>query len=324
MSQMVNKIKSTNTTGTDNISSKLVKDQSYLLIPILTHIFNLCIQKNVYPNNLKIMKIIPVLKPDKDSLDPTSYRDINLSNIFAKIVDRIIYNQMMEFLESNKIFPNTHIGGLPGMSTSDAIEKIHDKLQKSNSQSTPSCFISIDQKSAFTMIQHSILLKKLDHIGFSYNSVVFMRSYLINRSQSTYFNGTYSSISDIGDYGCFQGLITSSLLYILYVLDQPMIAHIACDHEKEYDSIDECEEMFSINYIDDNMTEITTGNWDDIIDKTEIYLKNQQTYHEDNLLSFNHEKTVLLVNSKKKKYRKKKANFNDKVIEHTEKLKSLV
>ena len=45
MSQTVNKIKSTNTTGTDRISSKLVKDQSYILIPILTHIFNLCIIK---------------------------------------------------------------------------------------------------------------------------------------------------------------------------------------------------------------------------------------------------------------------------------------
>ena len=289
MSQTVNKLKSNNTTGTDCISSKLVKSQSYLLIQILTHIFNMCIQQNIYPNNLKTIKIILVIKPDMDITDPLSFCYINLSNIFAKIFDRILYAQMMTFFEENKIFPSSHIGGLPGMSTSDAIELIHDKLSKSNSQNVPSCFISIDQKSAFTMIQHSVLLKKLEHISFSFKSLSLMKDYLAERKQMTYFNGSYSKILNIGEYGCFQGLVTSSLLHIIYVLDQPMVAHMSCPHENNYETNDECEVNLSINNIDNNMTEIMASKFDNFEHEAELFLKSQQVYHEDNIFVFNPE-----------------------------------
>ena len=230
---------------------------------------------------------------------------------------------MLSFLEEHDIFPSLHIGGLPGMSTSDAVEMIHDKLLNSRSQNIPSCFVSIDQTQAFTMIQHSILMKKLDHIGFSYQALAIMKQYLMERKQKTYFNGSYSDIATIGGYGCFQGLVTSSLLYVLYVLDQPSIAHIKCTHDNNYTDNDSCDRNLSINYIDDNMSEITPDKWENIEYNVETFLKNQQDYHQNNLLAFNHEKTIFMVNSRSKKYRNKFITFNNKKIEHSDKIKIL-
>ena len=91
--------KSTKTTGIDNISMKVIKDNQYILVPILTHIINLIILKNGYPDNMKVMKVIAALKKDKNVNDPESYRDINMANVIAKIIDKILLHQIMNYLE---------------------------------------------------------------------------------------------------------------------------------------------------------------------------------------------------------------------------------
>ena len=52
-----------------------------ILVPILTHIFNISIINNNYPENMKKFKVIAALKKDKIISDPESYRDINLLNV---------------------------------------------------------------------------------------------------------------------------------------------------------------------------------------------------------------------------------------------------
>ena len=79
----------------------------------------------------------------------------------------------------------------------------------------------------------------------------------------------------------------------------------------------------SLNYIDDNMTEIMANKWDNIEKNAEDFLKNQEEYHQNNVLAFNHEKTIFMINSKKKKHRNKKISFNNKHIEHSTKVKIL-
>ena len=50
----------------------------------MTHIFNLCIHNNDYPEQMKIMKIIPIIKQDKDLADPENSCDIYMANVFFK------------------------------------------------------------------------------------------------------------------------------------------------------------------------------------------------------------------------------------------------
>ena len=97
----------------------------------------------------------------------------------------------------------------------------------------------------------------------------------------------------------------ATLIYILYVLHQPSIAHINCEHEKNNEENEDCPSNLSINYIDDNMSEITANNWDDLEVNAEAFLKNQKEYHINNKLVFNDDKTIVMINSNKKKHRKK-------------------
>ena len=323
MHKNINSFKSTNTVGNDYISSKIVKDQLYVLTPIMTHIYNITIISNEYPNDCKIMKVIPVLKKEKEISDPYSYRDINMSNFLAKVIDKLLYKNMLQFLEANEILSYLHMGGVMGNSIINALELIHEKLKKSRINNTPSILIGLDQASAFTMINHFIMLKKLKHIGFSSKSLSLMKSYLEERKQVVIFNGSTSSIKNIGNQGCFQGTIMATLLYVLYVLDQPSISHINCEHQNNYKDNEDCNDNLSINYIDDNLSVITANNWNTIEEKTEEFLKNQKEYHINNELVFNEEKTMIMINSKSKKNKKKKIKFNNKILKHNDKIKIL-
>ena len=70
-------------------------------------------------------------------------------------------SQIIIYLNKYNILPSLHLGGMTGFSTIDAIELLHKKLQLSRQEKTPSIYISIDQSSAFSMIKHDILLKKI-------------------------------------------------------------------------------------------------------------------------------------------------------------------
>ena len=130
MNDNINSFKSTNSSGIDNLSSKLIKDQLYVLNPLITHVFNLSVLNNNYPNGLKIMKIIPALKKNKEITDPDSYRDINMSNFLSKVFDKIMYKQILKYLEENEIISSLHLRGITGMSAINAIEQLHEKLIK--------------------------------------------------------------------------------------------------------------------------------------------------------------------------------------------------
>ena len=156
--------------------------------------------------------------------DPFSYRDINLSTIFAKIFDKIMLQQIIKYLNINNIIPSSHMGVISNLSTLDAINELDIQLKTSRNNNSTSMYISIEQSSAFTMIQHSHLLSKLKHIGFSNNALELMKNDL-NDTKNICFNGSNSSIKNIGKNSCFQGKIMATLLNLIGVLDQPFIAH---------------------------------------------------------------------------------------------------
>ena len=67
--------------------------------------------------------------------------------------------QTTNYLNKYDIINDSHIGGISGMSTIDAIEQIHNKLKLSRQQNTPSVLICLDQTGAFSMIDHFIMIK---------------------------------------------------------------------------------------------------------------------------------------------------------------------
>ena len=89
--------------GHGNISVNVVIDTYEEIKQPLIHIFNLCFKEGVFPSKLKIGKINPGFKKG-DSFLLTNYRPITTLPCFSKILERLMYNKLCNYLTEKKSF----------------------------------------------------------------------------------------------------------------------------------------------------------------------------------------------------------------------------
>ena len=90
-----------------------------------------------------------VHKPGEDPTDPLGYRGINLLNAISKVCDKEMFNQMVEYLEENKLIPeNTH-GSRKRHSTTTAAASILRNINTIKDKKIPAADIAIDKNSAY-------------------------------------------------------------------------------------------------------------------------------------------------------------------------------
>ena len=79
--------------GFDDLSSNIIIDAYDSLKNILFHVFKVSIQQGIFPDSLKIAKVISIFKSgDKDNV--SGYCPISILPVFSKNLERIIYNRV--------------------------------------------------------------------------------------------------------------------------------------------------------------------------------------------------------------------------------------
>ena len=95
-------LKNSNSTGYDEFTTKFIKLSTPILAPALEKIFNLSLHTGVYPNSLKMAKVIPIFKKG----DPTSvnnYRPISILSPINNIFEKIIYSRLINYIERSQL-----------------------------------------------------------------------------------------------------------------------------------------------------------------------------------------------------------------------------
>ena len=113
-------LKNTKSTGMDYINTWVIKLIATDIVPAVTHIVNLSITKQEFPQSWKIAKVVPLLKRG-DPFQPENYRPVSLLPIFSKILERAVFKQLVHYLESNQLLNPNHHGCRQGHITATAI-----------------------------------------------------------------------------------------------------------------------------------------------------------------------------------------------------------
>ena len=89
--------------GPDNIPTYLLKLAIPYVVDSLTYIYNLCIQKNVFPKIFKTAKVTPLPK-NTDRTDPNNFRSISLLSVLSKPLERHVHRHLSTFMEKHNLF----------------------------------------------------------------------------------------------------------------------------------------------------------------------------------------------------------------------------
>ncbi len=146
-----------------------------------------------------------------------------------------------------------------------------------------SLLLLIDYSKAFDMVDHNILLRKLNHYGIRGTALKWMESYLENRTQFVSIDGTNSREQNM-KYGVPQGSILGPLLFIIYINDLPEIFPLA---------------RF-ILYADDANIILTANNIEEIYEKLIQLSKTLLNWVSCNGLALNLKKTNYMIFSSRR------------------------
>ena len=92
--------------GHDEILPKLAKKITKHVIRPLTHLYNQSFLTGIIPNDLKIAIVTPVFKANNKE-EFSNYRPISILPCFGKILEKLMYKRLLNYLEKENIFPQT-------------------------------------------------------------------------------------------------------------------------------------------------------------------------------------------------------------------------
>ena len=119
--------------------------------PFLCKLINDCFSKGVYPNCLKIAEVIPIFKKG-DRKEASNYRLISILSQFDKILEKLIYSCIINFIEKNDLLCEKQFGFRKNSSTVFTINSIYDKSINNNDQNLYTFCLFLDLSKAFDTV----------------------------------------------------------------------------------------------------------------------------------------------------------------------------
>ena len=146
--------------GYDNIPMHVIKNSFHLISAPLMNIITLSFVKGIFPDKLKIAKVTPIYKAEDPCLF-VNYRSISLLPNLSKFFEKVMYNRLIEFVETYEILYYCQFGFRKNHSTSLASIHIINKISSSIDRHEIPAGMFLDLSKAFGTLDHEILFAKL-------------------------------------------------------------------------------------------------------------------------------------------------------------------
>ena len=213
----IGRLKNGKASGPDKVAIKLAKDAAkFIAYPIMC-IFNSSIKNGIFPDVWKTASVTPIHKPGSKS-DLNNYRPISVISVFARMLERLVHDQLSEFRTVNNILMSSQAAFCKLNSTTTSLISSTDHWHENKDNNKMKLARSLDLRKAFDTVDHNILIKKLNSNVSVDRTGGWFECYLSNRTQFYTLNENKSKQKKF-TCGIPQGSCLGPLQFILYFND---------------------------------------------------------------------------------------------------------
>ena len=215
--QLLSTLDTSKATGPDGIGNRLLKEAAPSISHILAKLFNISLNRESYPDTWKLAHVIPLCKKD-DRSSPSNYRPVSLLPCISKVLEKVVFNHVHQYLQANNLLTSKQSGFTPGDSTVNQLIHVCHKLYSAFDDSDEVQAVFLDFSKAFDSVWHEGLIYKLGKMGIKGKLLLWFKSYLSDRKQKVVINGETSDIKAM-ECGVPQGSVLGPLLFLVYIND---------------------------------------------------------------------------------------------------------
>ena len=174
--------------GPDGIPCYILKEAAAELAPFLQFLFMQSLHTGSAPQAWLKATVVPVHKKGNRS-QVDNYRPISLTSVPCKIMEHIIFHEMMSHLDSNQVLVNYQHGFRKKLSCETQLICTVEEIARSLDKGEETDLIIMDFSKAFDSVPHQRLLMKLRYYGIRGILNTWLTQWLTCRSQSVVVDG---------------------------------------------------------------------------------------------------------------------------------------
>ena len=183
-------------------------------LQVLTDIMNSLFSIDSTPDSLKAGVLTPVYKRKGLSTDAKNYMRITILPVITKILETVIKNQIQPIIEHHQ--SKLRRGFTRNASPMNCSLILEEAMREQCEKCQPLCVAFLGAKSAFDVVCHDSLMRKLYHIGIEGTPWLLIRSLHQDATAAVKWDGAVSEPFSVRQ-GVRQGGILSTDLYKVYL-----------------------------------------------------------------------------------------------------------
>ncbi|CAB0041795.1 unnamed protein product, partial [Trichogramma brassicae] len=215
--RMIRKTKLRKAPGPDGIPNEALRHLPPRAIATLTRLYNGILRTGHYPSIWKLGRVIMLPKPNKNVLNPGSYRPITLLATISKVFEKLLLQHLTPHVTPR----DEQFGFRAEHSTTLQLTRVLHHMTTAYNKGEKTVGVFLDMEGAFDRVWHPGLIYKLSTSTTPRRVVKTVANFLTNRLFQVAVGDSVSTVRTI-EAGVPQGSCLSPVLYARYTDDIPL------------------------------------------------------------------------------------------------------